>query len=198
MGALLQDLGDALADAKRRLLRLLARPPRQRLGVVEEDEVDVGRIIELAPAELAEAEDREAARRRVRRALCDRGGQRPRDQPVGEIGQRLQQFAQGNLAAEVGEAEREGIAGADPAHRPHHLLAALVGLRQRRGKPLRGQLFSDLRQQLELHGEERRMRPRPWNNVVKIHETYRLIPATVTPPVRSGGATFETGEVNIR
>ena len=52
LGALLQDLDDALADAQRRLLGLLARLARQGLGVVEEDEIDVRRIIELAPANL--------------------------------------------------------------------------------------------------------------------------------------------------
>ena len=61
LGPLLEQLDQPLADPHRRLLRLLARPPRQRLRIVEEDEVDVGGIIELAAAELAERDHREAA-----------------------------------------------------------------------------------------------------------------------------------------
>ena len=96
----------ALADPQRRLIGLLARLPRQGLGIVEEDEVDVGGIIELAPAQFAEAEDREAARRRSGRPLGDRRGQRALELAVGEVGQRRRHLVEPAESGEIGDAER--------------------------------------------------------------------------------------------
>ena len=73
----LEQLDQPVADPQRPLPRLLARLQRQGRRIVEEEEVDVGRIIELAAAMLAERDDREAARRLVRRALGEGGGRAP-------------------------------------------------------------------------------------------------------------------------
>src|SRR5690606_40047296 len=82
LGALLEQLGYARGEANRRLPRLLARPARQVRRIVKEDEIDVGRIVQLAAAELAERDRREAARARVRGALGEGGGDRLPDRPV--------------------------------------------------------------------------------------------------------------------
>ena len=50
---------------------------RGALGIVEDDEIDVARIVELARAVLAEREHHQAAARFNRRALRDRGASRP-------------------------------------------------------------------------------------------------------------------------
>src|SRR5690606_34093586 len=47
LGALLEQLRYARGEANRRLPRLLARPARQGRRIVKEDEIDVGRIVEL-------------------------------------------------------------------------------------------------------------------------------------------------------
>ena len=71
---------------------------RQGLRIVEKDEIDVGRIIELAAAELAEREDGEALRRRLRRALGDGGGER-RDRAAGRRGPRARRITSSRLSA---------------------------------------------------------------------------------------------------
>src|SRR5439155_13016047 len=53
----LKQRDDPLPDADRGLTRLLAGTAGQRRGVEQEDRVDVGRIIELAAAMLAERDD---------------------------------------------------------------------------------------------------------------------------------------------
>src|SRR5690349_6909127 len=50
LGSLLQDLDDALADSDGGLPGVLAGAPRQGLRVVEEDEIEIGGVIELAAA----------------------------------------------------------------------------------------------------------------------------------------------------
>ena len=60
VGPLLHQLDEPPAIAHRRLARLVARAPRQGRGIEQQDEVDVGRIVELAAAELAQRQDRKA------------------------------------------------------------------------------------------------------------------------------------------
>ena len=60
MGPLLHQLDEPPAIADRRFARLVARPARQVSGIEQQDQVDVGRIVELAAAELAQREDGKA------------------------------------------------------------------------------------------------------------------------------------------
>ncbi len=90
LGPLLQNLDQPPADAHRRLPGIVARAPGQGRRVEQQQQVDVGRIIELAAAELAHGDDREAARLGVRHPLRDRGRDRLVDRPIGEIGQQAE------------------------------------------------------------------------------------------------------------
>lgn len=56
-------------NALRSIGRCLARAHRQRFGVVDEDRIDIRRIIELLPAMLAQRDDGKAAHRLAGRAL---------------------------------------------------------------------------------------------------------------------------------
>src|SRR3546814_3908062 len=62
-------------DPHCRLVRFLARPVRQRLGVEQQDRIDIRRIIEFVAALLAERDRGEAHRLGVGRALGDRGSE---------------------------------------------------------------------------------------------------------------------------
>ena len=86
--ARLKQLDDAPGDAHRRLCRLFARAMGQRVGIEDQDRIDVRRIIELAPALLAQCDRREPARFGIRRALCDRSGDRQIERAIGKGGQR--------------------------------------------------------------------------------------------------------------
>lgn len=60
--ARLQQLDDTLGDPHRRLFRLLTGAVRQRFRVEQQDRIDVGRIVKLATALLAQRDRDEAAR----------------------------------------------------------------------------------------------------------------------------------------
>ena len=81
-GALLQQLDHPPADAHRRLAGIVALALRQGLGVEQQEQVDVGRIIELAAAELAHGDHGKAVRLGVGHALA-RSRQRALDRSRG-------------------------------------------------------------------------------------------------------------------
>ena len=87
LGPLLQQLDQPPGDANRGLPRLVPLAARKDGGIEQQDQVDVGGIVEFAAAELAEGENREAFARRARHALGDGRLQRPVDRFVGKIGQ---------------------------------------------------------------------------------------------------------------
>src|SRR3546814_5238298 len=59
-GARRQDFDHPPRDPYRRFVGIVARAPRQRFGVEDQDRVDIRRIVELKAAELAERDHREA------------------------------------------------------------------------------------------------------------------------------------------
>src|SRR5206468_9805440 len=104
--ALMEQFDELLADPHRRLARLLARAAREGGGIEQEERIDIGGIIELAAAMLAERDDREAARRLARRALLDRGGERAFEAAVGEIGERGGQPLESDQTCKIADPER--------------------------------------------------------------------------------------------
>ena len=56
---------------------------------------------------LAERDDREAARRLVRRPLGDGGGERPAQRPVGEVGKRLHQPLERDRSGQIADRKRQ-------------------------------------------------------------------------------------------
>src|SRR3546814_11479381 len=94
-----QDFDHPPRDPYRRFVGIVARAPRQRFGVDDQDRVDIRRIVELEAAELAERDHREAAwlligpefgargaRRRVARRTGKARKRRAKERRVGNGG----------------------------------------------------------------------------------------------------------------
>src|SRR5205085_6135858 len=180
LGPFLQDLHDPLADPDRGLPGLLPGPARQRLWIVEKDEVEIGGIIELAAAELAEREDREPPGRFVRRPLRKGRGESALELAVGEVGERPDHLLQTQRPGEVANAERERQRAPLPPDRRHHLFGLA-------GCPRRGEGGLDIaggkrggafRKAVEQERQERRARARPLNRIRKIRFTNCFFPTT--------------------
>jgi hypothetical protein len=115
----LQDLDHPAADAHRGFRRIIAFPPRHHCRIEQEQQVDIGRVIELLAAELAKRDDGDAAQLFVRHALRQRCRECPLDCGVGEIGEGPSGFLEAELTGQI--AERDGKREAEP-------LAAKLGL----------------------------------------------------------------------
>ena len=99
----LQQLQHAPRDPHRGVRHILARAMRQHRGIVDQDRVDIRRIIQLMAALLAQRDRREAARRLAGRALRDGGGDRAVQRTVGEIGQPRRHRRQVQFARQVAQ-----------------------------------------------------------------------------------------------
>ena len=111
-GALLQQLDDPAADAYRGLARIVASPTRKGCGIEQEQEVDVGGIVQLTAAELAHRNDGEPGRISARRALLYGGFQRKADRAIGEVGQQRRHSLERKLTRQVAErgCQRQAVA----------------------------------------------------------------------------------------
>ena len=120
LGPFLKQLDKPLPDPERRLAGILARAPRQRFRVVEKDEIDVGGIIELVSAQLAERDHGEAAGRRVGGPLGENSGQRPVQRTPGKR-RKLGRHPPSEDAGQVADTERQRAArsaGSPPSRPP--------------------------------------------------------------------------------
>ena len=117
-------------------LRRLARIGQHALLEIEEgDDVDVGRVVELAPAMLAEREDREPARSRqcVAGEPCRPGGQPHQhlepgiERRIGEIGQRRRRLRRGPAPGDLGH---RGQQCDPPLGDAQHRADLVLGLRR--------------------------------------------------------------------
>ncbi len=86
MSPLLQQLDEPPAISDRRLAGLVARAPWQSLGIEQQNQIYVGRIIELAASELAECENGKAPRLLVRHPLQHRSANCIVHRLVGKVG----------------------------------------------------------------------------------------------------------------
>lgn len=200
LGPLLQQLDDPLPEPKGRLVGLLARAPRQRRRIVDEDQVEVGRIIELVAAQLPQGDRREAAGGLAWRALGTGSGERPLDRAVGEIRERRRHRFERQQPAQVGDAERQRLRAALAPQRRHRLRTLAFPPRRGEGRIERagGERGGDVRETLQLRPQERGMRPCPRDRLVNCLAGKCLIHGTAAVPLRSGGATFATRRTNAR
>ena len=122
-------------------MKSVVRERRSPCRVVEQDEVDIARVIELAAAELAHAEDDQTALFRGGRLGGEelvRGGLRSRwpigriERRLGEPGQRLHLALEVPGAGDVGDRDHERDAAANDAQPAHELVLRLAGGRVRR------------------------------------------------------------------
>ena len=107
LGTLLEQFDHSPSDPHRRFPRIVAWPARERLGVEQQDEINIGRIIQFAAAQFAQRQHRETGRAFARTALLDRGGQRAVDRVVGEIGQSMGQLLEAELARQITKRNRK-------------------------------------------------------------------------------------------
>ncbi len=127
-GALLQQLCRPLGEAGEERRRLQALLEGGGLGIEEDDQVDVARIVQLAPAELAEAQHHETgAGLRIltvgREEAAGGGGLEQHrvegraDGGVREVGERRRHPLQRPDAADIGERHEKRVLGPVPAQR---------------------------------------------------------------------------------
>ena len=150
--------------ALRRFARLVALPAGQRFGIVDQDRIDVGAVIELARAMFAKRQTDHPVRLRPRHAARDGGGDRGVERTVGK-GRKLAHHAvEIEPARQVSDRQRscqrqplapEGDAGI------LERLARRLGLEQRRFDIARLQQRFQIRQALQRARQEGRMRMRP-------------------------------------
>ncbi len=105
------------------------------LAVVEEDQVDVAGIVQLAAAELAHAQDDEAGRLAVRAdgvaplpaELSPGGAEGPFEDCVGQVGNLRRDRLQALLADDVAVGDPQRLAAFETPQRPQHRLLVLQG-----------------------------------------------------------------------
>ena len=139
--ALLEEPGERLGDSHQQGRRLDAFGNGGCGRVVEHDDVDIARIVELARAKLAEREHDQAAAglkvRRVRverepaaqRVLAQEERERGADRGVGETGQGLGGFDHVPDAADIGERDQERRLALGEAERAHQRRFVVLGPR---------------------------------------------------------------------
>ena len=88
-----------LADPPRGVTGVFPAAHRDFVGIIDEDRIDIRRIVEFAAAMLAQPDDRKAFQRRVGIAGRIYVGQRLIQRPVGEIRQ---------LGDNIGESQAPG------------------------------------------------------------------------------------------
>ena len=131
-GALLEDVDEPLGQPDEEDRRRIGVRDVRYLAVVEHDQVDVARIVELAGAELAHAEDDEAGAAvgsgwvgeldlagGVR--LAEQEAHRSADGRIGEVGERLRHLDHVPDAAKIGERDEECASCRAASEPPHQL-----------------------------------------------------------------------------
>ena len=119
-------------------------------------------------AQLAEADDRKAARRLAGRALGDRRRERPLERSFGQSGKLGHDPLERQRAGKVADRQRQSVAATLPAQRRRQLPAFALGpgRGERRLEVAGGEPGGDLREAIELQPQEGRMRPRPLESAV--------------------------------
>ena len=163
LGPFLEQLDKPLPDPERRLAGILARAPRQRVRIVEKDEIDVGGIIELVTAQLAERDHGEAAGRRVGGSLGEDSGQRPLQRPFGKRRKLGRHPLERKHAGQVADTERQRESAPLAPDRRHRLTRPALRARGLEGvfEMAAGELRGDVRKALELHVAGRANAPAP-------------------------------------
>ena len=132
LGMLVEDLDQFLGQPDEKHRRFLALGEFRHLGIEEDDEVDIARIVELARTELAHAEDDPAGvpgrvlgvrQRDLSRALGlgEHETRRRAGRCIGEGGQRRGHFHHVPHPAEIGERRQQGQLLPAAPEAPHQL-----------------------------------------------------------------------------
>ena len=115
-GPLLQQLYDPPPGAHGRFTGLVTRSPRQRIGIeqnlqhspfVTDQQIDVGRVIELVAAELTHGDDRKGRWFGIRNAFANGRIDGAIDRRIGEVGQQPRDVLQRKLTRKVPERHRK-------------------------------------------------------------------------------------------
>ena len=94
----LQKFDQPAADANGNFSRIVTIPTRQSLGVEQQQQIDIRRVVELMAAELAHCDHRESARYGVGNALANGGGDGDVDCLIGEVGKQTSRLFERKLA----------------------------------------------------------------------------------------------------
>lgn len=106
-GPLLQQLYDPPPDAHGRFAGLVTRSPRQRIGIEQQQQINVGRVIELVAAELTHGDDRKGRWFGIRNAFANGRFDGAIDRRIGEVGQQPRDVLQRKLTRKVPERHRK-------------------------------------------------------------------------------------------
>jgi hypothetical protein len=176
----LQQLGRPLRDPERRLVRFLAGFAREPIRIVDQNEVDVGRVIEFLATELAHGDSSKAGNFGIRRALGNRRRDRTSDRPIGERRKLRRDPLQRHRAGKVGNCEGERERAPFPSHRNSGVLLSAFNARGLEGglKLASSQLFRDVRKAFQLKAKEGRMVASTRQRVVNSAFTLCLIHTT--------------------
>ncbi len=143
-GPLLQQLDHAPADTDRRLRGIVSLAPRHLCRIEQQQQIDVGRIIELPASELAERDDGYAAKPGPGNALGKRRFQRPFDGLVGEIRQDPRRFLEAQLTREIAQGYRQSHPqAASPELHLHRFRACQPGRFDSFPRARRGEHFGE-------------------------------------------------------
>jgi hypothetical protein len=106
----LQDLDHPAADAHSGFRRIIPFPPRHHCRLEQEQQVDIGRVIELLAAKLAKRDDGDAAQLFARDAFRQCSRECPFDCGVGEIGEGPSGFLEAELTGQIAKCDGKGEA----------------------------------------------------------------------------------------
>ena len=104
-GVVGQQLDDVAGVTLRRLARFVAVPAGQGRGIVEQDGIDVGTVIQLPRAMFAQCDRRQAGGLRIRHALRDGRADRPVQRAIGELRQDAHDRIHRNRPRQIGHTE---------------------------------------------------------------------------------------------
>jgi len=113
----LQQFDQATADPDSRFPRVVAFAARQPFRIEQQEQVDVGRIIELAASELAHGDDGESVRLCAGNSLLNGCSNGSPDRLVSEIGQQTSRLLKRKLTRQVAKGNCESELGASAAER---------------------------------------------------------------------------------
>ena len=184
-----QHLHDIAGVTLRRLAGFVTRAARQGVGIVEQDRIDIGTVVQFTRAMLAERQGDEPCGLRIGNAAQDGGGNCPVQRAIGKGGQFHHHALQRECARQIADRQRDrqpelfapqGDGSiADP-------LARLSGQKQRILATAFAEQGGDVRQPVEPAGEERGMVARPVQRALPVCCLIRIrhVPALPQQPWR--------------
>ena len=189
-GPLLEQFDQPPAIAHRRFAGIVARAARHGRGVEQQNQVDIGGIIELAAAQFAKCEHRHAGRLGIGHALEHRRPQRAVDRFVGEIAKTSGDLFERQFPGQIAQRHRQRETVAPPSQRDGHRVAGRRQRRRDRGlRPVRDEARRHLGPALGRRPQERTMGLRARNRAGPFLLIHCRKHATVYDAIRPYGET---------